>query len=99
MRPSSFSMIAVLQFTLYAGAATATCTPSATFLNSKLASPFQAPSSPQQSIVEAPRSVRQGRLEGIADRHRQRARTARRERVGRVGRPAGRALRHVQLAG
>jgi len=52
IRPSSFSMIAVLQFTLYAGAATATCTPSATFLNSKLASPFQAPSSPQQSIVE-----------------------------------------------
>ncbi len=30
MRPSSVSMIAVLQFTLYAGAATATCTPSAT---------------------------------------------------------------------
>src|SRR5438477_4773615 len=52
MRPSSFSMIAVLQFTLYAGAATATCTPSATFLNSKLASPWEAPSSPQQSIVD-----------------------------------------------
>src|SRR5690349_16870760 len=48
--PSSPSMFAVLQFTLYAGAATAAHTPSATFLISNFASPPPAPSCPQQSI-------------------------------------------------
>jgi len=39
MTPSAFSMIAVLQLTLYAGDATAAQTPSATFLMSNRASP------------------------------------------------------------
>ncbi len=42
--PSPVSMMAVLQFTLYAGAATAACTPSATVWNSKRASPPPGPS-------------------------------------------------------
>src|SRR5215813_10137646 len=49
--PSAFSMIAVLQFTLYAGAATAAYTPSATFWISNFASPPPGPSWPQQSIA------------------------------------------------
>ena len=51
MTPSSVSMIAVLQLTLYAGAATATCTLSATFLMSKRASPESGPSWLQQSTM------------------------------------------------
>ena len=48
--PSSVSMSAVLQLTLYARAATATCTPSATFWTSKRAS-----SPPEQpSIMSEP---------------------------------------------
>src|SRR5262249_22029220 len=54
--PSSLSMIAVLQLTLYAGAATATCTPSAIFLKSNFASPFDGPSWLQQSMPARSRS-------------------------------------------
>src|SRR6266496_6752519 len=54
--PSSLSMIAVLQLTLYAGAATATCTPSAIFLKSNFASPFDGPSWLQQSMAGRSRS-------------------------------------------
>src|SRR6266568_3636374 len=54
--PSSLSMIAVLQLTLYAGAATATCTPSAIFLKSNFASPFDGPSWLQQSMRARSRS-------------------------------------------
>src|SRR5262245_4060102 len=49
--PSSLSMMAVLQLTLNAGAATAACTPSATFVISNLASPCPEPSCSQQSIL------------------------------------------------
>src|SRR5262249_8539080 len=49
--PSAFSMMAVLQFTLYAGAATAAYTPSATFWISNFASLPPGPSWPQQSIT------------------------------------------------
>src|SRR5437899_10155264 len=49
--PSSLSMIAVLQLTLYAGAATAAYTPSATFVTSKRASPRSGPSWGQQPVL------------------------------------------------
>src|SRR5947209_12157968 len=49
--PSSLSMIAGLQLSLYAGAATAAYTPSATFVTSKRASPRSGPSWAQQSVM------------------------------------------------
>src|SRR5262245_60914369 len=50
-------MIAVLQLTLYAGAATAAHTPSATLVTSKRASPPPGPSCAQQSMSTFPFSL------------------------------------------